>query len=177
MNTLTNINKLRNPNYLGGWDLQDNTGKTNDIIVTIKEVKQDEVFDQKTQSMGVVLTVYFNEVKPVILNATNRKTLCKVTETEFIEQMVGKRIQLTTKRIKAFGEYHDAIRIVNKIITEQEQKPVIVDEAKCIKILEDASGTLQSLGESWAKLSNEEKANPVVLAKKEELKNKINAGI
>ena len=177
MNTLTNINKLRNPNYLGGWDLQDNTGKTNDIIVTIKEVKQDEVFDQKTQSMGVVLTVYFNEVKPVILNATNRKTLCKVTETEFIEQMVGKRIQLTTKRIKAFGEYHDAIRIVNKIITAQEQKPVIVDESKCIKLLEDASGTLQLLGEAWVKLSNEEKANSVVLAKKEELKNKINAGI
>ncbi len=177
MSTLTNINKLRNPNYLGGWDLQDNTGKTNDIIVTIKEVKQDEVFDQKTQSMGVVLTVYFNEVKPVILNATNRKTLCKVTETEFIEQMVGKKIQLTTKRIKAFGEYHDAIRIVNKVITSQEQKPVVVDEQKCIKLLEDAAGTLQSLGEAWVKLSNEEKANPVVLAKKEDLKNKINAGI
>jgi hypothetical protein len=63
--TLTNINKLRNPNYLGGWDLQDASGKTVDIIVTIKEVKQEETFNQKSQSMEPVLTVYFQEVKPI----------------------------------------------------------------------------------------------------------------
>jgi hypothetical protein len=175
--TLTNINKLRNPNYIGGWDLQDNTGKTTDIIVTIKAIKQDEVFDQKSGQMGLELTVHFVEVKPMILNATNRKTLIKVTETEFIEQMVGKKIQLTTQRGKWFGEVHDAIRIVNKkssqLTTVQAPKPV--DEADCITRLEKATDMV-NLGEIWMSLTKEEKANPSVLAKKEELKKKFTDG-
>ena len=172
--TLTNINKLRNPNYLGSWDLQDNTGKTTDIIVTIKTIKQDEVFDQKTGQMGLELTVHFVEVKPIILNATNRKTLIKVTETEFIEQMVGKKIQLTTQRGKWFGEYHDAIRIVNKkssqLMTATTPKPV--DEADCIARLEKAD-SVAILGQIWTSLTAQEKANVVVFAKKEELKLKL----
>ena len=31
MSTLTHIDKLRNPNYLGGWDLLDENGKTAEI--------------------------------------------------------------------------------------------------------------------------------------------------
>ncbi len=172
--TLTNINKLRNPNYLGGWDLQDASGKTVDIIVTIKEVKQEETFNQKSQSMEPVLTVYFQEVKPIILNATNRKTLCKVTETEYIELMVGKKIQLTTKKIRAFGEMHDAIRIVAKpssqLMTVTAPKPV--DEVDCITRLEKAD-TVAVLGEIWTSFTKEERANPSVLAKKDELKQKL----
>ncbi len=172
--TLTNINKLRNPNYLGGWDLQDASGKTVDIIVTIKEVKQEETFNQKSQTMEPVLTVYFQEVKPIILNATNRKTLCKVTETEYIELMVGKRIQLTTKKIRAFGEMHDAIRIVSKLSSQLSavEQPKQVDEVDCITRLEKAD-TVVLLAEIWGSLTRPEQANSVVLAKKDELKQKL----
>lgn len=172
--TLTNINKLRNPNYLGGWDLQDASGKTVDIIVTIKEVKQEETFNQKSQTMEPVLTVYFQEVKPIILNATNRKTLCKVTDTEYIELMVGKRIQLTTKKIRAFGEMHDAIRIVSKPSSQLSavEQPKQVDEVDCIARLEKAD-TVALLAEIWAALTRPEQANSVVLAKKDELKQKL----
>ncbi|MBK9936737.1 MAG: hypothetical protein IPP05_22125 [Cytophagaceae bacterium] len=178
MEKLTNINKLRNPNYLGSWDLQDEAGKTTDIIVSIKDIKQDEVFDQQKGSMDMALTVYFHEVKPIILNATNRKMLVKVTGTEFIEQMVGKKIQLTTKRIKAFGEMHDAIRIVQKKSSELQgdaHKPKPVDIELCIKKLTTGYEEGQ-LVEVWQSLSAEEKQSPEVLAKKEELKSKINAG-
>ena len=172
--TLTNINKLRNPNYLGGWDLQDASGKTVDIIVTIKEVKQEETFNQKSQAIEPVLTVYFQEVKPIILNATNRKTLCKVTDTEYIELMVGKRIQLTTKKIRAFGEMHDAIRIVSKPSSQLSavEQPKPVDEVDCIARLEKAD-TVALLAEIWGSLTRPEQANSVVLAKKDELKQKL----
>jgi hypothetical protein len=173
--TLTNINKLRNPNYLGGWDLQDASGKTVDIIVTIKEIKRSEVFNQKSGAMELELTVHFMEVKPIILNATNRKTLIKATETEFIEQMVGKKIQLTTQRGKWFGEFHDAIRIVNKkssqLMASTAPKPV--NEADCIARLEKAD-TVAILAEIWQALAPAEKANVSVLAKKEEMKQKLN---
>lgn len=163
----THIDKLRNPNYLGGWDLQDENGKTTDIIVTIKEVKSEFVFNQKAQMEEPVLTVFFNECKPIILNATNRKTLKKVTDTSYIEEMAGKRIQLTTKRIKAFGEFHDAIRIVNVVVANA--KVETVDIEKCIGIL-SACKTLSELVEKWNSLTAKEKATTEVLAEKERLK-------
>lgn len=161
----THIDKLRNPNYLGGWDLQDENGKTNDIIVTIKEVKSEFVFNQKAQMEEPVLTVFFNECKPIILNATNRKTLKKVTDTSYIEEMAGKRIQLTTKRIKAFGEFHDAIRIVSTVPTIIEN----VDIPLCISKL-NASKTLPELVINWESLTAKEKSTSEVLAEKEKLK-------
>lgn len=161
----THIDKLRNPNYLGGWDLQDENGKTNDIIVTIKEVKSEFVFNQKAQMEEPVLTVFFLECKPIILNATNRKTLKKVTDTSYIEEMAGKRIQLTTKRIKAFGEFHDAIRIVATVPTVIEK----VDIEKCKSTL-NGSKTLAELVTNWESLTAKEKATSEVLAEKDRLK-------
>lgn len=161
----THIDKLRNPNYLGGWDLQDENGKTNDIIVTIKEVKSEFVFNQKAQMEEPVLTVFFLECKPIILNATNRKTLKKVTDTSYIEEMAGKRIQLTTKRIKAFGEFHDAIRIVATVPTVIEA----VDVVKCKTTL-NGSKTLAELIANWESLTAKEKSTSEVLAEKDRLK-------
>ena len=161
----THIDKLRNPNYLGGWDLQDENGKTNDIIVTIKEVKSEFVFNQKAQMEEPVLTVFFLECKPIILNATNRKTLKKVTDTSYIEEMAGKRIQLTTKRIKAFGDFHDAIRIVATVPTTIEK----VDIEKC-KLTLNGSKTLPELVINWESLTAKEKATSEVLAEKDRLK-------
>lgn len=163
----THIDKLRNPNYLGGWDLQDENGKTTDIIVTIKEVKSEFVFNQKAQMEEPVLTVFFNECKPIILNATNRKTLKKVTDTSYIEEMAGKRIQLTTKRIKAFGEFHDAIRIVN--VVPENVKVEVVDIVKCKSILNSAK-TLTELVEKWKSLTAKEQNTSEVLAEKDKLK-------
>lgn len=166
----THIDKLRNPNYLGGWDLLDQNGKTIDKIVTIKEIKAEHVFDQKSNSEQQVITVYFNECKPIILNATNRKTLKKVTGTEFIEDMAGKKIQLTTKKVKAFGEIHDAIRIVSSVPATQTVKPVNVSE--CINKL-NTSKTLEQLADNWNSLTSEEKSTPEVLARKEQLKTEL----
>jgi len=166
----THIDKLRNPNYLGGWDLLDENGKTVDRIVTIKEIKNESVFNQKTQDEQQVITLFFSECKPIILNATNRKTLKKVTDTEYIEDMIGKRIQLTTKKIKAFGEMHDAIRIVSVKVgseTSAEVKPVNV--AECNAKL-NASKTLAELQTNWSALSKTEQNNAEVLATKDRLK-------
>ena len=165
MEKLTHIDKLRNPNYLGGWDLKDVDGQTINIQVTIKDIKAEMVFNQKTQDEQQVLTVFFNECKPIILNATNRKMLKKVTETDFIEKMVGKKIELTTKKIKAFGEMHDAIRIVPLSL----QLKNVFDNKNAFKILEE-SKTIDELIVNWNKLSPQEKNQPEILAKKETLK-------
>jgi len=167
METKTHIDKLRNPNYLGGWDLMDENGKTINRVVTIKEIKTEAVFNQTKQENQDVITLFFNECKPMILNATNRKTLKKVTETEYIEDMVGKKIELTTKKIKAFGEFHDAIRIVASNPVSNE-KPVNVNV--CLTKLKDCK-TLSELQSVWSSFTQKEQATTEVLAEKDRLKN------
>lgn len=166
----TSIEKLRNPNYLGGWDFKDENGKTIDKVVTIKEIKTENVFQQASGIEEPVIEVHFNECKPIILNATNRKMLKKVTGTEFIEEMTGKKIQLTTKRIKAFGEFHDAIRIVNKAPTAAKIVPV--DVKKCLAKV-NACKTAKDLIAVWTAFSTKEKNTPEVLAAKEKLKSEL----
>jgi len=167
METKTHIDKLRNPNYLGGWDLMDANGKTIDKVVTIKEIKNESVFNQKNQEEQQVITVFFNECKPIILNATNRKTLKKVTGTEYIEDMIGKKIQLTTKKVKAFGEVHDAIRIVATTPSDVSAKPV--DVTSCIAKLQ-ACKTLAELQTTWTSLTTNEQATTEIIAEKDKLK-------
>jgi len=167
METKTHIDKLRNPNYLGGWDLMDANGKTIDKIVTIKEIKNESVFNQKSQIEEQVITLMFNECKPIILNATNRKTLKKVTGTDYIEDMIGKKIQLTTKRIKAFGEFHDAIRIATTKPSDVIAKPV--DVSLCKTKLEKCT-TLVDLQNTWLSFTEQEKATAEILSEKDRLK-------
>ena len=167
METKTHIDKLRNPNYLGGWDLMDANGKTIDKIVTIKEIKNESVFNQKSQIEEQVITLMFNECKPIILNATNRKTLKKVTGTDYIEDMIGKKIQLTTKRIKAFGEFHDAIRIATSKPSDVIAKPI---DAAVVKTKLGKCTTLLELQTAWASLTQQEQITTEILAEKDRLK-------
>ena len=166
----TNINKLRNPNFLGGWDLMDENGKTINRVLTIKEIKVEKVFNQKIQDETDALTLFFTEAKPMILNATNRKTLCKVLGTEFIEDMVGQKIELTTKKVKAFGEIHDAIRIVASKPTQAE--PVNVDVVGISAKLNSCQNQTQ-LRDFWLSLNKAEQNNTEIFAFKEKLKNTL----
>jgi len=182
MGKLTNINKLRNPNYLGSWDFEDENGNIRDLIVTISKIEQGEAWESKTSSMKPVLTVHFAEgLKPIILNATNTKTIQDVTGSKHVEPMIGKKIQLTVKKVRMGRDMVDGIRIVNKLSSQlmmpqnsaTAPKPVNIE--LCIKKLTTGYEEGQ-LAEVWQSLSAEEKQAPEVLAKKEELKSKINAG-
>ena len=140
METKTHIDKLVESTYLGGVELQDENGKTVDRVVTIKEIKKDTVFNTKTQDEEHVVTAYFTDCKPIILNKINRTTLKKAAGTAIIEEMIGKQITLTTAPVKAFGQMWDAIRI-------KEQAPKVlapVDISKALKQIQKIE-TLESL--------------------------------
>ena len=82
--------------------------------------------------------------------------------------MVGKKIQLTTKRIKAFGEFHDAIRITtNKPADIAQAKPI--DIAGCKVKLSKATNR-EELITAWETLTPSEKNVAEIIAEKERLK-------
>lgn len=108
METLTHWKKLTNPDYLGAYALE--PGK--DLIVTIKAVANEVVTgtDGKKETCSVM---HFTEnVKPMVLNATNSKTITKLLKTPYIEQWKGRKIQLYVEYgVKAFGDIVDALRV------------------------------------------------------------------
>lgn len=116
--TLTHWKKLMNPDYLGGYALQPGQ----ELIATIKTVGNEEVTgsDGKKEICSVIHFV--EAVKPMILNATNNKTIAKLFKTPYIEQWAGRKIQIYTEKVRAFGETWDALRVRPFLPVEKELK-------------------------------------------------------
>jgi hypothetical protein len=117
--TLTHWKKLTNPDYLGAYALEPGQ----ELIVTIKSVANEVVTgtDGKKETCSVMHFV--ENVKPLVLNATNSKTITKLLKTPYIEEWRGRKIQLYVQNgIKAFGDVVDAIRVRDFLPVAKELK-------------------------------------------------------
>lgn len=97
---------LANPNYLGAYSLQPNEERVVEIVRVVKESVKGA--DGKAEDCTVA---YLKDSKPMILNATNCKTLSKVYGTPYIEEWAGKSVIIHSEKVKAFGDVVDALRI------------------------------------------------------------------
>lgn len=118
----THWKKAFNPDYLGAYSLDE--GK--DLIVTIDRVETRMVKNTDGKEEQCLVAVLKNE-KPFILNKTNCKTITKLLGSAFIEDWVGKSIQIGADRVKAFGDTVEALRVRPKL-------PVVGDAAKIAEI-------------------------------------------
>lgn len=92
--------------YLGAQHLTD--GK--DMIVQIRDVTKEWVQNQSGKEQKVV--VHFEgDVLPLILNKTNAKRIEKVVGSPYLDDWVGKKIQLYGEMVSAFGDTGLAIRV------------------------------------------------------------------
>lgn len=107
--TKTHWKKLQHPDYIGAYELMDGTDNK-ELIVQIKKVSREMVTgaDGKKEECTVC---HLNGYKPMILNATNQKTMTKLFNSPYIEDWAGKKMTLFVARIKAFGETVDALRV------------------------------------------------------------------
>lgn len=134
---LTHWKKLTNPDYLGAYALEPGQ----ELIVTIKSVANEVVTgtDGKKETCSVMRFV--ENVKPLVLNATNSKTITKLLKSPYIEQWSGRKIQLYVEHgIKAFGDVVDAIRVRPFLPVEKE--------LKCA----DCGGAIQGFGKTTAEV-------------------------
>ncbi|MGX8711656.1 MAG: hypothetical protein ACQGTM_15595 [bacterium] len=121
----THWKKLQNPDYLGAYALEPGQ----DLIATIKSVGEEKVIgsDGKKEECTVV---HFAErdIKPMVLNVTNAKTISKIYKTPYIEDWHGCKIQIYVAQVKAFGDVVDALRIrPYKPDVKVSEKPVCAD--------------------------------------------------
>lgn len=136
----THWKKWYNPNYLGAYAFQPGEEKT----VTIREIRQELVQNQNGKEECTV--AYFDEdVKPLILNKTNCKSIAKVWGTPYIEDWPGKKITLKVKKISAFGEMTDAVRVSLErpsdeiILCEKCGNPITASSGRTPKVIAEAT--------------------------------------
>ena len=127
---MTHWKKLQNPDYLGAYALTPGQ----DLIATIKSVGAEMVTgtDGKKEECTVVRFVERN-IKPMILNATNAKTITKLFKTPYIEQWANRKIQIYIADVKAFGETVQALRIRSFLPKVQSQEILCFDCKKPVQ--------------------------------------------
>lgn len=114
---LTHWKKLTNPDYLGVYALEPDQ----DLVVTIKSVANELVVGADGKKETCMVMRFMENVKPMVLNATNSKTIAKLFKTPYIEEWAGRRIQLYIQTgVKAFGDVVDALRIRPFLPVEKE---------------------------------------------------------
>lgn len=121
----THWKKLSNPDYLGAYALE--PGK--DLIVTIQSVGEEHVTGTDGKKEDCIVAHFAEaDVKPMILNATNCKTISKIYGTPYIEEWRGCVIQLYVAEVQAFGDTVEALRVRKyKPNIKVSEKPVCAD--------------------------------------------------
>lgn len=103
----THWKQYQDDNTLGAWIFEPNK----DIIVTIKKIEYEDFTgtDGKKKKGRIC---YFEEYdKPLVLNATNSATISLIYSTPYMEEWIGKQVQLYKTTIRAFGEDKECVRI------------------------------------------------------------------
>lgn len=123
----------KNPNYLGSWDLDELPNREATLTIA-------RIVDEKVVAAGqseVCTVCYWTDAayKPMILNVTNKKMICKLYKTKDTEKLAGKAVVVGVEQVKAFGDIHDALRIRKRI-------PKVAEPIKC----DDCGGTIQASG-------------------------------
>jgi hypothetical protein len=127
---LTHWKKLQNPLYLGSYDFQPNEERT----VTVKDVKREMVKGQEGTEEHTI--VHFVEnYKPMIMNATNSKMLTNLSGSPYVEKWIGTSFKLVVVKIKAFGEFIDALRIKSEKVTKLLPE-LVLDSPNFVKVKE-----------------------------------------
>ena len=122
----------RDSEYLGAEDIDPGT----EPVLTISALYNGYITLQRGKENKDVIVFAeekvpgINNVRPLVCNATNRKTLKKLFKSVTAEALVGKRIQLyidNKVRDPQTGELTDGIRIRQRVPATQKAEPIICE--------------------------------------------------
>ena len=133
------LGAARDSEYMGVEDIEPGT----EPVVTISALYNGKITLSRGKEQHDVITFVeetvpgsIKQVRPLVVNATNRKTLRKLYKSVTAESLVGKKIKLyidPNVRNPSTGEKDGGIRIKDKIPTGTDTKPVEYKCADCKK--------------------------------------------
>lgn len=99
--------RMINTDYLGAYSLDDGC----DMVLTIRSVGRELVTSTGGKKEECVVAHFFEDVKPMILNRTNLKMIQKIYSTPFIDEWVGRKIQVYQDKTRFGGDIVECLRI------------------------------------------------------------------
>lgn len=143
----THWKKLQHPDYIGAYELMDGS-ENKELTVTITQIKREMITgaDGKKEECTVC---YLKNQKPMILNATNQKTMTKLFGSPYIEDWANKQMTLYVAKIKAFGDTVDALRVRPNAPVKPELTPTSDKWNGAIKAFKDKSVTIEQIQASY----------------------------
>lgn len=156
--TKTHVRKLRNPDYIGSYELMSDNNTAFDLDVQISGVFKKEVHNGKKLEDCTIVSLVGQ--KPFILNVVNEKKLTKIFKTPFIEDWIGKSFTLYVAKIRFDGDTVDALRIRDILPTSQPKqenkvvtKPIFDNTntkfTEAVDKIRNGLGTIEALKEHY----------------------------
>ena len=168
--------KYRKSTHLAGVDVEMIIAEKGECILTIKDAYYNTGVDVSGNKTDGYFLEFEENVKPMVVNSINRKTIsnivkmnkgCTAVESRNIGNWIGQTIELVfDSTIRMMGKNTGGIRV-------KPTSPIPnVDDKKALELL-NTSKTLQELQENWSKLSKQEQKLPTINALKDKLKTNL----
>lgn len=123
----THYRKVFKSDHLGSADLEDYVETGSNLIFTISHVKQEIGAKVAGKKINANIAYFVEDVKPLVLNATNSKIMKGLTGSCFIENWQNIPVQLyIDASVKMKGETVGGVRINPN--PPRIQKPVVTPE-------------------------------------------------
>ena len=126
METKTHYRKVFKSDHLGSADLEEMIEDGKKLIFTIKEVKQEYGVTVAGKKIDANIAYFKEDIKPLVLNATNSKQVGKFANSKFVEDWSNTLIELyIDSTVKMKGEVVGGVRIrpTQPKVAKQELTP------------------------------------------------------
>jgi hypothetical protein len=147
----THWKKLVDPRYVGVYALPNG----HDMVVTIDGVRSEEI-TMMGGKKEVHSIMYLRGQKPMILNATNSKSIHKLYGP-YIEDWAGKQVTLYASTAKLGGEMVECLRIRPSVPAREKQGITGERLTKALEQVKSGTYTLAKLRAQFA-LTDEQEA-------------------
>jgi len=170
---LTHWKKYKNPDYLGVYSFND---PKQELILSIREARTESVASADgSGKKSECLVIHWNErEKPMIVNSTNAKAISKVAGSPYVEKWKGVYIQIYIAKIRAVGEYVEALRIRQTKPNVPTAKPSFNEDE--IKEQFDLITDLAAFAQYWQQLPKEIAQTQSIIDYKNKRKAELEAG-
>jgi hypothetical protein len=155
----THYRKVFKSDHLSSYDLEDFLEQGLVLEFTIKDVKQFTETKVAGKSIAANIAYFTENIKPMVLNATNSKILSNLTGSSFVEDWKNFKVELyILKNIKFGNDKVEGIRI-----KETPPKALNEQDIKTLKIAISEIPSQSALNVFYSKLSPKEKTNKEVV--------------
>lgn len=119
---------VSDPTYIGEADFEPGEEK----VLTIASINSKETIVTNEGKSTKAVVHWVEKEKSMILNVARAKAIQKVTGTPYMDEWVGKKVQLyIDNKVKAFGEIVSAVR-VRPFAPKVQQKQEVKSDAELI---------------------------------------------